>query len=123
MCHLDVRLDNILVFKSDFSLVKLCDFGSVRTQVKSKYRRNRFYLMYKFKSINTSQFNRSLLSVLFKGDIVIKKNELLPYCPAELVAKHANEYYQVDRCQDVFQFGIVVFFCLFGRLPWQVSYL
>ena len=28
-------------------------------------------------------------------DIVIKKNELLPYCPAELVAKHANEYYQV----------------------------
>ena len=86
MCHLDVRLDNILVFRSDFSLVKLCDFGSVRTQ----------------------------------GDIVIKKNELLPYCPAELVAKHANEYYQVDRCQDVFQFGVVVFFCLFGRLPWQV---
>ena len=34
MCHLDVRLDNILVFKSDFSLVKLCDFGSVKTQVK-----------------------------------------------------------------------------------------
>ena len=33
MCHLDVRLDNILVFRSDFSLVKLCDFGSVRTQV------------------------------------------------------------------------------------------
>jgi hypothetical protein len=29
------------------------------------------------------------------GDIVIKKNELLPYCPAELVARHANEYYQV----------------------------
>jgi hypothetical protein len=31
------------------------------------------------------------------GDIVIKKNELLPYCPAELVAKHANEYYQVKK--------------------------
>jgi hypothetical protein len=31
------------------------------------------------------------------GDIVIKKNELLPYCPAELVAKHANEYYQVNK--------------------------
>ena len=54
---------------------------------------------------------------------MIKKNELLPYCPAELVAKHANDYYQVDRCQDIFQFGIVVFFCLFGRLPWQVNYL
>ena len=26
---------------------------------------------------------------------------------------------QVDRVQDVFQFGIVVFFCLFGILPWQ----
>ena len=85
LCHLDVKLDNILVFKSDFSLVKLCDFGSVKPS----------------------------------GDIVIKKNELLPYCPAELVAKHANEYYQVDRVQDVFQFGIVVFFCLLGVLPWQ----
>ena len=50
---------------------------------------------------------------------MIKKNELLPYCPAELVAKHANEYYQVDRVQDVFQLGIVVFFCLQGILPWQ----
>lgn len=85
LCHLDVKLDNILVFRSDFSKVKLCDFGSVKTQ----------------------------------GDIVIKKNELLPYCPPELVAKHANEYYQVDRVQDVFQFGIVVYFCLFGILPWQ----
>ena len=63
LCHLDVKLDNILVFKSDFTLVKLCDFGAVRHQ----------------------------------GDIVIKKNELLPYCPAELVAKHANEYYQVQQ--------------------------
>ena len=85
LCHLDVKLDNILVFRSDFSKVKLCDFGSVKAQ----------------------------------GDIVIKKNELLPYCPPELVAKHANEYYQVDKVHDVFQFGIVVFFCLFGILPWQ----
>ena len=61
LCHLDVKLDNILVFRSDFTKVKLCDFGSVKSQ----------------------------------GDIVIKKNELLPYCPPELVAKHANEYYQV----------------------------
>ena len=30
LCHLDVKLDNILVFKSDFSLVKLCDFVSVK---------------------------------------------------------------------------------------------
>ena len=66
LCHLDVKLDNILVFRSDFTRVKLCDFGSVKTQ----------------------------------GDIVIKKNELLPYCPPELVAKHANEYYQV-LCVDL----------------------
>ena len=26
LCHLDVKLDNILVFKSDFTKVKLCDF-------------------------------------------------------------------------------------------------
>ena len=85
LCHLDVKLDNILVFKSDFSRVKLCDFGSVKSQ----------------------------------GDVVIKKNELLPYCPPELVAKNANDFYQVDRVQDVFQFGIVIFFCLFAILPWQ----
>jgi len=85
LCHMNVKLDNILVFRSDFSNIKLCDFGSVKTF----------------------------------GDIVIKKSEHLPYCPAELVAKHTNEYYQVDRVQDVFQFGIVVFFCLLGILPWQ----
>lgn len=85
LCHLDVKLDNILVFKSDFSWVKLCDFGAVRQQ----------------------------------GDIVKKKNELLPYCPPELVALHTNDNYQVDKMQDVFQFGVVTFFCLFGILPWQ----
>ena len=82
LCHLDVKLDNILVFKSDFSRVKLCDFGSVRTQ----------------------------------GDIVIKKNELLPYCPPELFARHANEYYQVDRTQDVFQVGLTVVYNVFTLL-------
>ena len=25
----------------------------------------------------------------------------------------------MDKVQDIFQFGIVVFFCLFGILPWQ----
>ena len=27
--------------------------------------------------------------------------------------------HQVDRVQDVFQYGIVVFFCVVGILPWQ----
>ena len=75
LCHLDVKLDNILVFKSDFTKVKLCDFGSVKSQ----------------------------------GDIVIKKNELLPYCPPELVAKHANEYYQVKKKYHYF-FHLTNFF-------------
>ncbi|GLV61268.1 uncharacterized protein CBL_13850 [Carabus blaptoides fortunei] len=30
LVHRDVKLDNILVFKSDFSRVKLCDFGETR---------------------------------------------------------------------------------------------
>ena len=76
LCHLDVKLDNILVFRSDFTKVKLCDFGSVKAQ----------------------------------GDIVIKKNELLPYCPPELVAKHANEYYQVIFFRDFFFYQIISLF-------------
>ena len=76
LCHLDVKLDNILVFKSDFTKVKLCDFGSVKSQ----------------------------------GDIVIKKNELLPYCPPELVAKHANEYYQVEKLSLFLPFDDFFFF-------------
>jgi len=28
-------------------------------------------------------------------------------------------YNQVDRVQDVFQFGIVLLYCLLGVLPWQ----
>ena len=39
-----MRLDNILVFRSDFSVVKLCDFGSVRTQVQ--------ILLFKYVSMN-----------------------------------------------------------------------
>ena len=35
------------------------------------------------------------------------------------VGREVAEYYQVDKVQDVFQFGIVVFFCLLGVLPWQ----
>lgn len=30
LVHRDVKLDNILVFKSDFSRIKLCDFGETR---------------------------------------------------------------------------------------------
>lgn len=30
LVHRDINMDNVLVFKSDFSKVKLCDFGSTR---------------------------------------------------------------------------------------------
>jgi hypothetical protein len=33
-----VKLDNILVFRSDFSLVKLCDFGSGKKEEDNKTR-------------------------------------------------------------------------------------
>ncbi|KAF5269930.1 hypothetical protein FQR65_LT05729 [Abscondita terminalis] len=69
LVHRDVKLDNILVFKSDFSRIKLCDFGETR--------RN--------------------------GCVVLRRNEWLP----------------ADTSHDVWQFGIVIFVCLTGCLPWQ----
>ena len=51
-----------------------------------------------FCAINS--IKKRLLAVRTTGDIVMKKNEHLPYCPPELVARHTNEYYQVDTvCQ------------------------
>lgn len=38
--HRDVKLDNILVFKSDFSRIKLCDFGETRRSGTVVSRRN-----------------------------------------------------------------------------------
>lgn len=38
--HRDVKLDNVLVFKSDFSRVKLCDFGESRRFNTNVHRRN-----------------------------------------------------------------------------------
>lgn len=40
ICHRDVKLDNILVFRSDFSRVKLCDFGESRRVNTMVQRRN-----------------------------------------------------------------------------------
>ena len=38
--HRDVKLDNVLVFRSDFSRVKLCDFGESRRVNTMVQRRN-----------------------------------------------------------------------------------
>lgn len=40
LCHRDVKLDNVLVYRSDFSRVKLCDFGETRKVGSSVQRRN-----------------------------------------------------------------------------------
>ena len=68
-------------FRSDFSLVKLCDFGSVRSAGD---------IVIKKVPIFDKCHHHHLEYLKF-----ISQNELLPYCPAELVARHANEYYQV----------------------------
>jgi serine/threonine-protein kinase SBK len=40
LVHRDVKLDNVLVLKSDFSRVKLCDFGETRRTGTLVRRRN-----------------------------------------------------------------------------------
>lgn len=40
LVHRDVKLDNILIFKSDFSRIKLCDFGETRRSQTVIRRRN-----------------------------------------------------------------------------------
>lgn len=40
LVHRDVKLDNVLVCRSDFSRVKLCDFGETRKANSYVQRRN-----------------------------------------------------------------------------------
>lgn len=40
LVHRDVKLDNVLVYRSDFSRVKLCDFGETRKAYTYVQRRN-----------------------------------------------------------------------------------
>ncbi|PSN56873.1 hypothetical protein C0J52_00658 [Blattella germanica] len=85
LVHRDVKLDNVLVLKSDFSRVKLCDFGETRRA----------------------------------GTLVRRRNEWLPYSPPEVLLTNTDETYKAETSHDVWQFGIVVFVCLTGCLPWQ----
>ncbi|KAL6267530.1 hypothetical protein P5V15_000604 [Pogonomyrmex californicus] len=45
LVHRDIKLDNILVFRSDFSRIKLCDFGETR-RVNTIVRRHNEWLPY-----------------------------------------------------------------------------
>ncbi|XP_037903298.1 serine/threonine-protein kinase SBK1 isoform X2 [Hermetia illucens] len=83
--HRDVKLDNVLIYKSDFSRIKLCDFGE-------SYR---------------------------VGTIVERRNEWLPYSPPEVLRIQPEGNYKADTSHDVWQFGILIFVCLTGCLPWQ----
>ncbi|XP_060802520.1 serine/threonine-protein kinase meng-po isoform X2 [Amyelois transitella] len=85
LVHRDVKLDNILIFKSDFSRIKLCDFGETR-KVQS---------------------------------VVRRRNEWLPYSPPEVLSLAMDSSYKALITHDVWQFGIVIFICLTGCLPWQ----
>ncbi|XP_073947362.1 serine/threonine-protein kinase meng-po-like [Choristoneura fumiferana] len=85
LVHRDVKLDNVLIFKSDFSRIKLCDFGETR-KVNSAVRR---------------------------------RNEWLPYSPPEVLKLPMDSTYKALITHDVWQFGIVIFICLTGCLPWQ----
>ncbi|EDW01095.1 serine/threonine-protein kinase meng-po isoform X2 [Drosophila grimshawi] len=83
--HRDIKLDNVLIYRSDFQRVKLCDFGE---------------------SFQT-------------GTTVERRNEWLPYSPPEVLEVKPEGTYKADPSHDVWQFGIVIFVCLTGCLPWQ----
>ncbi|XP_026732781.1 serine/threonine-protein kinase meng-po isoform X1 [Trichoplusia ni] len=85
LVHRDVKLDNILIFKSDFSRIKLCDFGETR-KVQS---------------------------------VVRRRNEWLPYSPPEVLKLSMDSSYKALITHDIWQYGIVIFICLTGCLPWQ----
>ncbi|XP_020286405.1 sperm motility kinase [Pseudomyrmex gracilis] len=89
LVHRDIKLDNILVFRSNFSRIKLCDFGETRR-------------------VNT---------------VVRRHNEWLPYSPPEVLKIDTDETYKARTSHDVWQFGIVLFVCLTGCLPWQKAAL
>ncbi|XP_011558391.3 serine/threonine-protein kinase meng-po [Plutella xylostella] len=85
LVHRDVKLDNVLIFKSDFSRIKLCDFGETR-------------------KVNS---------------VVRRRNEWLPYSPPEVLKLAMDSSYKAMIIHDIWQFGIVIFICLTGCLPWQ----
>lgn len=57
LVHRDVKLDNVLVCRSDFSRVKLCDFGETRKAFSYVQRRNEWlpYSPPEVLSISTDQ--------------------------------------------------------------------
>ncbi|CAL8080247.1 unnamed protein product [Orchesella dallaii] len=89
LVHQDLRAENVLVFKTNMSRVKLCDFGSTRREST---------LITKGNLISSSSANLLAPEVSY----------LLP-----------QERYECHRSADVWQMGILLCICLTGSAPWQ----
>lgn len=105
LIHRDIKLDNVLVFRSDFARIKLCDFGESRRTGEEVLRRNEWlpYSPPEVLAVKTDDKYKyeGLLGLGSCSDLI----EDLPF--------------RTDTAHDVWQFGIVCFVCLTGCLPWQ----
>ncbi|KAL7735262.1 hypothetical protein ACLKA6_017971 [Drosophila palustris] len=68
-----------------------------------------------FQRIKLCDFGESFQT----GTAVERRNEWLPYSPPEVLEVKPEGTYKADPSHDVWQFGIVIFVCLTGCLPWQ----
>lgn len=93
LVHQDIRPENVLIFKSNMTRVKLCDFGSTRKEGT---------LLTKGHLISSSAASTSLLAP--------ELSYLLP-----------QERFECHRSSDVWQMGILLCICLTGKYPWDVA--
>ena len=73
LVHRDVKLDNILVFKSNFSKVKLCDMGETRT-INSTVLRRHEWLPYSPPEVISTQVDNSYRYDQFYGQVLLYFN-------------------------------------------------
>jgi serine/threonine-protein kinase SBK len=58
---------------------------------------------------------------VFAGTVVLRRKniEWLPYAPPEVLLIDSEAAYKAEFHQDVWQFGVILFVCVTGCLPWQ----
>lgn len=71
--HRDVKLDNVLVCRSDFSRVKLCDFGETRKSGSYVQRRNE-WLPYSPPEVLLINTDNNYRFVCFVNNSIVKQN-------------------------------------------------
>ncbi|XP_021958091.1 serine/threonine-protein kinase meng-po [Folsomia candida] len=91
LVHRDIRMENVLVFRKDLSLVKLCDFGHTLPTGS---------LIVKNKS--------ELGACTCYG----------ASCPPEVSEIVVQERYYTSSAEDVWSLGILIITCLTGDAPW-----